>query len=80
MNGFVAEGPGANMFYGKTRKLFTPPARKYTYRYNKSNCSQICDALNILLKKNYLQQMNKGSRCCFLLRHSSRSYWGGKFR
>jgi len=29
---FVAEGPGANMFY-ETREIINTPGRKYTYRY-----------------------------------------------
>ena len=37
MNGYVAEGPGANVFYEKDGRLFTP-AKEISARYNKGNC------------------------------------------
>lgn len=47
MNGFVAEGPGANMFYEKDGKLFTPSAGNILPGITRATVFEICAALNI---------------------------------
>ncbi len=47
MNGFVAEGPGANMFYEKDGKLFTPPLGNILPGITRETVFEICDKLNI---------------------------------
>jgi branched-chain amino acid aminotransferase len=47
MNGFAAEGPGANMFYEKDGKLFTPPAGNILTGITRATVLKICETLNI---------------------------------
>jgi branched-chain amino acid aminotransferase len=47
MNGFIAEGPGANMFYERNGKLFTPPAGNILPGITRATVLEICDELNI---------------------------------
>jgi branched-chain amino acid aminotransferase len=47
MNGFVAEGPGANLFFEKDGKLFTPPAGNILPGITRATVFEICDELNI---------------------------------
>jgi branched-chain amino acid aminotransferase len=47
MNGFVAEGPGANMFYEKDGKLFTPSTGNILPGITRATVFEICAALNI---------------------------------
>ncbi len=47
MNGFVAEGTGANMFYEKDRKLFTPPTGNILPGITRATVLEICNELNI---------------------------------
>ncbi len=46
-NGFVAEGPGANIFFEKDGKLFTPPAKNILPGITRATVIDICDELNI---------------------------------
>ena len=46
-NGFVAEGPGANMFFEKDRKLFTPPAGNILPGITRATAIQLAHDLNI---------------------------------
>jgi branched-chain amino acid aminotransferase len=47
MNGFVAEGPGANMFYEKDGKLFTPAAGNILPGITRATVLEICRDLDI---------------------------------
>ena len=47
MNGFIAEGPGANMFYERNGKLFTPPPGNILPGITRATVFEICDELNI---------------------------------
>ena len=47
MNGFVAEGPGANMFFEKDGKLFTPPLGNILPGITRATVFEICDKLEI---------------------------------
>ncbi len=47
MHGFVAEGPGANVFYEKDRKLFTPSVGNILPGITRATVFEICEELNI---------------------------------
>ncbi len=47
MNDFVAEGPGANMFFEKDGKLFTPPLGNILPGITRATVFELCDALGI---------------------------------
>jgi branched-chain amino acid aminotransferase len=47
MNGYVAEGPGANVFYEKDRKLFTPSLGNILPGITRATVLEICDELGI---------------------------------
>ncbi len=47
MNGFVAEGVGANMFYEKDSKLFTPSLGNILPGITRATVLEICDELGI---------------------------------
>lgn len=47
MNGFVAEAPGANMFFEKDQKLFTPAAGNILTGITRATVLEICNELEI---------------------------------
>lgn len=47
MDGFVAEGPGANMFYEKDGKLFTPSTGNILPGITRATVLEICQELGI---------------------------------
>jgi branched-chain amino acid aminotransferase len=47
MNGFVAEGPGANIFYEKGGKLFTPALGNILPGITRATVLELCDTLGI---------------------------------
>lgn len=47
MNGFVAEGPGANVFFEKDGKLFTPQTGNILPGITRATVFEICKELNI---------------------------------
>ncbi len=47
MNGFVAEGPGANVFFEKNGKLFTPPPGNILPGITRATVIEICAGLGI---------------------------------
>jgi branched-chain amino acid aminotransferase len=51
MNGFAAEGTGANMFYEKNGKLFTPSAGNILPGITRATVLEICDELNIAVEQ-----------------------------
>lgn len=53
MNGFVAEGPGANMFYEKDGKLFTPALGNILPGITRATVLEICAALSIPVEEKF---------------------------
>ncbi|MBI1342250.1 MAG: branched-chain-amino-acid transaminase [Terrimonas sp.] len=51
INDHVAEGPGANLFYEKDGKLFTPPPGNILPGITRNTVFEICDELEILLEE-----------------------------
>lgn len=47
MNGFVAEGPGANLFYEKDGKLFTPKTGNILPGITRATIFEICNELEV---------------------------------
>jgi branched-chain amino acid aminotransferase len=47
INDFVAEGPGANMFYEKDGKLFTPPTGNILPGITRATVLELCEVLDI---------------------------------
>jgi branched-chain amino acid aminotransferase len=47
MNGFVAEGPGANVFFEKNGKLYTPPTGNILPGITRATVIEICKEMNI---------------------------------
>ncbi|OQP63434.1 branched-chain amino acid aminotransferase [Niastella vici] len=47
MNGYVAEGPGANVFFEKNGKLYTPPTGNILPGITRATVIEICAELNI---------------------------------
>ncbi len=47
MNGFVAEGPGANVFFEKDGKLFTPSVGNILPGITRATIIELCNELNI---------------------------------
>ena len=66
MNGFVAEGTGANMFYEKDGKLFTPPLGNILPGITRATVIEICDELNIPVEqKLFTTEEVKGADAAF---------------
>jgi branched-chain amino acid aminotransferase len=53
MNGFVAEGPGANLFYEKDGKLFTPALGNILPGITRATVFEICNDLNIEVEEKF---------------------------
>jgi len=51
MNDYVAEGPGANMFYEKDGKLYTPPLGNILPGITRATVFEICEELGIEVEK-----------------------------
>lgn len=51
MNGYVAEGPGANVFYEKNGKLYTPPPGNILPGITRATVFEICDQLGISVEE-----------------------------
>lgn len=51
MNGFVAEGPGANLFYEKNGKLFTPATGNILPGITRATVMEICEELGIAVEE-----------------------------
>jgi branched-chain amino acid aminotransferase len=47
MNGFIAEGPGANMFFEKNGKLYTPAVGNILPGITRATVLELCEELNI---------------------------------
>ncbi len=53
MNGYVAEGPGANMFFEKDGKLFTPALGNILPGITRSTVLEICKDLGIFVEEKF---------------------------
>jgi branched-chain amino acid aminotransferase len=53
MNGYVAEGPGANIFYEKNGKLFTPALGNILPGITRATVFEICSELNIEVQEKF---------------------------
>jgi branched-chain amino acid aminotransferase len=53
MNGFVAEGPGANLFFEKDGKLFTPALGNILPGITRATVFEICKDLNIEVEEKF---------------------------
>jgi len=51
MHGFVAEGPGANMFYEKDGQLFTPSTGNILPGITRATVLEICAAMGITVEE-----------------------------
>jgi branched-chain amino acid aminotransferase len=51
MNGYVAEGPGANLFYEKDGKIFTPPPGNILPGITRATVIELCHELGIPLEE-----------------------------
>jgi branched-chain amino acid aminotransferase len=51
MNGYVAEGPGANIFYEKDGKLFTPSLGNILPGITRATVLELCDELDIQVEE-----------------------------
>ncbi|MGO4288625.1 branched-chain amino acid transaminase [Chitinophaga sp. RAB17] len=51
MNGYVAEGPGANIFFEKDGKIYTPPAGNILPGITRATVIELCQELNIPLEE-----------------------------
>ncbi|WP_212006354.1 branched-chain amino acid transaminase [Chitinophaga sp. HK235] len=51
MNGYVAEGPGANIFFEKDGKIFTPPAGNILAGITRATVIELCQELQIPLEE-----------------------------
>ncbi len=55
MNGFVAEGPGANFFYEKDNVLYTPPLGNILPGITRHTVLEICRELDIIVEEKYFR-------------------------
>ena len=51
MNGYVAEGPGANVFFEKDGVLYTPPAGNILPGITRATVMELCQEMNIPVKE-----------------------------
>ena len=51
MNGFVAEGTGANVFFEKNGKIYTPPAGNILPGITRATVLEICNELNVQVEE-----------------------------
>jgi len=68
MNGFIAEGPGANMFFEKDGRLFTPATGNILPGITRATVLEICDELDIPVEEgqftiNQLKQADTAFFC-----------------
>jgi branched-chain amino acid aminotransferase len=57
MNGFVAEGVGANFFYEKDGKLFTPATGNILPGITRATVLELCDELGIEVEEKQITLM-----------------------
>jgi branched-chain amino acid aminotransferase len=67
MNGYVAEGPGANIFYEKDGKLFTPSLGNILPGITRATVFEICNELNIEVQEKFFntEELKKADTAFF---------------
>jgi branched-chain amino acid aminotransferase len=66
MNGNVAEGTGANVFYEKDRILYTPPEGNILAGITRATVMELCDELDIpVVEKFFRPEEVRGADGCF---------------
>ncbi|MBC6490147.1 branched-chain-amino-acid transaminase [Flavihumibacter stibioxidans] len=66
MNGFIAEGPGANVFFEKDGRLFTPPAGNILPGITRATVLELCHHMGIEVEqKLFTAEALKGSDAAF---------------
>jgi branched-chain amino acid aminotransferase len=55
LNGFVAEGPGANFFFEKNGVMYTPPAESILPGITRKTVMEICRELEIPLEERFFR-------------------------
>lgn len=67
MNGFVAEGPGANLFFEKDGKLFTPALGNILPGITRATVFEICNDLNIEVEEKFftVEELKKADAAFF---------------
>jgi branched-chain amino acid aminotransferase len=66
MNGYVAEGPGANVFYEKDGVLSTPAKGNILPGITRATVIEICNELNIHVEEKFFKPGEmRGTDCCF---------------
>lgn len=67
MNGFVAEGPGANIFFEKDGKLFTPALGNILPGITRATVLELCNELNIEVEEGQytLEQLKQADAAFF---------------
>jgi len=55
MNGFVAEGPGANFFYEKDNVLYTPPAQNILAGITRKVVLEICREMDLTVREKFFR-------------------------
>ncbi len=66
INGYVAEGPGANVFYEKGNALYTPAKGNILPGITRATVIELCSELNIPVEEKFFRpgEMH-GADCCF---------------
>lgn len=66
-NGYVAEGPGANMFYEKDGILFTPPTGNILPGITRATVFEMCAEMNIPVKEKFftVQELKQADAAFF---------------
>jgi branched-chain amino acid aminotransferase len=66
MNGNIAEGPGANVFYEKDKVLYTPAKGNILPGITRATVIEICSELNIPVKERFFKPEEiQGADSCF---------------
>ena len=66
VNGYVAEGPGANVFYEKDRVLYTPAKGNILPGITRATVIELCNEFNIPVKEKFFKpQEMRGVDGCF---------------
>ncbi|MEP7229041.1 MAG: branched-chain amino acid transaminase [Ginsengibacter sp.] len=66
MNGFIAEGPGANVFIEKNKKLYTPSIGNILPGITRATVLEICEALDIpVIEKQIATEEIQGADSAF---------------
>jgi branched-chain amino acid aminotransferase len=66
LNGYVAEGTGANVFFEKNKVLYTPAKGNILPGITRATVMELCKELNISVEENFFKpEKMKGADSCF---------------